>query len=397
MMSPASPPIGPAVRARSRWVAPAPRPLTSLLAITWALAAAALPGLAGCSRDPQPGAVGAQAAQSAGPQRPAAPPAAVAVRPAVIGPIATYYQATATLEPEKQADVIARVSGQIVALTAEEGDRVAAGQVLLRVEPAEYRHRLQQTEAEVLKQRARHDRLKRMLESQLVAAEEYESARSDLQSAEAARDLAALELSYTDIRAPFSGHVVRRHVDLGRTVTPGAVLFTLADLALLRARVHVPAKEFRAIQTDQPVELTLDASRDTLSGRITLINPMVDPTSGTIKVTIDVTRYPPTSRPGDFANVRIVTDRHATAILVPKIAVIEEKGETIVYVASADSVAQRRPVRIGFRGDDETEILEGVAPGDWVVVQGQRTLEDGQRLKIFERLSYETAPGDARR
>ena len=236
-----------------------------------------------------------------------------------------------------------------------------------------------------------------MFEGQLVSAEEFEGARSDLQSAEAARELAALELSYTEVTAPFAGHVVRRQMDLGRTVSPGALLFTLADLSLLRARAHVPAKEFRSIQTDQPVELVLDASGDTHSGRISLVSPVVDPASGTIKVTIDVARYPPTSRPGDFANVRIVTDRHPDAILVPKIAVIEEKGETVLYVASADSTAQRRTVRTGYRGDEVTEILEGVTPGELVVVQGQRALEDGQRLKIFDRPNYEIAGGDAQR
>jgi len=140
---------------------------------------------------------------------------------------------------------------------------------------------------------------------------------------------------------------------------------------------------------------TLATRRASVRGRITLVNPMVDPTSGTIKVTIDVTRYPATSRPGDFASVRIVTDQHPDAILVPKIAVIEEKGETIVYVATADSTAQRRAVRLGFRGDEKTEVLEGVAPGEWIIIQGQRALEDGQRLKIFEQLNYEMAARDA--
>ncbi len=347
--------------------------------------------LAGCGGEPQTEAAGPGHRPPGGPGgRSELPPAAVAVKPVARGPIATYYNATATLEPHQQADVIARVSGLVRSLEAEEGDRVAAGDPLLRLEDAEYRQRFRQAEAEAIKQRARFERLEQMYRNELVSAEEFESVRSDLLSAEAAQELAALELSYTVVTAPFTGHVITRHVDPGQMVSSGIVLFTMADLSLLRARVHVPAKEFRAIRIGQAVELAMDASGDTLAGRITLINPMVDPESGTIKVTVDVQDYPSSTRPGDFADVRIVTDAHPQALLVPKVAVIEDKGQSVVYVASSDSTAQRRTVEIGYRTDRQTEILAGVEEGERVVVQGQRSLEDGQRLKIFERLNYES-------
>ncbi len=320
-------------------------------------------------------------------------PVPVAIEPVSRGSIASYHTATATLDPDKQADILARVSGIVLELAAEEGDRVRENGLLLRIEDDEYRARLREAEAEEAKQRSRFERVQKMFKQDLVSAEEHESVRNDLQAAESAREISALQLSYTSVRAPFDGRIVQRFVDPGQTVSEGTSLFTLADMRRLLARVHVPAKEFRNIRTDQPVEITIDSSRDLLSGKITLVSPVIDPTSGTIKVTIEITDYPQTTRPGDFAEVRIVTDRHTEALLVPKSAVISDKGEQVVFVA-ADSTAERRVVEIGFQDDRRIEISGGLREGERIVVQGQRSLKDGQPLHILQPTRFEDTDGE---
>jgi RND family efflux transporter MFP subunit len=310
---------------------------------------------------------------------------AVAVEQAARGTIATYYKATASLDPDKQADILARVAGVIERLLAEEGDRVAAGQVLLHIEDEEYRHRRTLAEVDLEQQQLRWRRAEQMFEQGLTSNEDFDAARRDLRSAEAALELAELEFSYTKVRAPFTGRVVRRLVDLGQTVANGTALYTLADLERLLARVHVPAKEFRRIRPDQPVQLVVTSTGDRLTGRIDLVNPMVDPSSGTIKVTVEVTDYPPTTRPGDFVEVSIVTDRRSDALLVPRAAVVSERGERAVFVA-AEGAAGRRPVEVGYEDDEHIEILAGLDDGELVVVQGQRTLRDGQPVTILEAL-----------
>jgi RND family efflux transporter MFP subunit len=308
---------------------------------------------------------------------------AVAVEPAARGDIASYYSATASLDPNKEAEILARVSGLVLEINAEEGDLVEKGQVLLRIEDDEYRHRLNQAEIELDNQRALFERMKKMYDQKLVAAEAHDSQQSALQAAEAARDLAAFELSLTQVTAPFRGRVILRSVDQGRTVSNGTVLFTMADLSRLLARVHVPSREFRNINVGQQVILESDASRETLEGRIFLISPVIDPDSGTIKVTVEIKKYPDRIRPGDFVEVRIRTDRHEDTILVPKNAVVTEKGEQVAYVVTDDK-ASRRPVTVGFQDDKQAEILSGISEGDLVVIQGQRSLSDGQPVKILE-------------
>jgi membrane fusion protein (multidrug efflux system) len=113
------------------------------------------------------------------------------------------------------------------------------------------------------------------------------------------------------------------------------------------------------------------------------VSPVIDPSSGTIKVTIEIPTYPPGVRPGDFAQVSIVTERRVNRTLVPKVALVNDRGEQVVYV-SADSTAERRVVEIGFQDDRNAEILTGVTEGERVVVKGQRTLKNGAAIKILD-------------
>jgi membrane fusion protein (multidrug efflux system) len=217
----------------------------------------------------------------------------------------------------------------------------------------------------------------------MVSAEEYENAKNELKSAEAAEEIARLNLSYTNVVAPFSGRVVSRLVDVGQNVSAGTSLFVISDFDPLLAVVQVPSKEFKRLQVDQRVELTLDSNKQRLHGRIKLVSPVIDPTSGTIKVTVEIHEYPAGTRPGDFAEVSIVTERRADTVLVPKIAVFTDRGEHVVFVA-ADSTAERRVVSPGFEDDANTEILQGMTAGEKVVVKGQRSLKHGAAVKVLE-------------
>jgi len=314
----------------------------------------------------------------------------VAVTIASSGSISSYYQATATLEAEKQAQVLARVIGVVKTLLAEEGDMVSKGDPLLLVENDEYRFRVEQATATTTNLRSRYQRLEQMVAEELATQEEIQSARSDLASAEAEEGLARLSLSYTTVTAPFSGRVTQRLVDVGQNVSSGDALFVLADFDPLLVKVHVPSREFKRLQQDQAVELVLDSTGTRLSGRIKLISPIIDPTSGTIKITVEVPDYPQGTRPGEFAQVQIVTEKRDNSTLVPRGAVLTDKGESVVYIpvqSDEELTAERRIVEVGFTDDQNVQILSGVKPGDTIVIKGQRSLKHGAPVKILEESS----------
>ena len=272
----------------------------------------------------------------------------------------------------------------------EEGDEIPTDGPLLVIANGEYRLRLQQAEARTANLRARFDRFKAMLDEQLTTEEEFQTAKSDLASAEADEGLARLELSYTTVRAPFTGRVTQRLVDVGQNISMGDPLFVLADFHPLLARVHVPSREFNQLQPKQNVNLVLDSNGARLQGSIKLVSPIIDAASGTIKITVEVEEYPVGTRPGDFAEILIVTENRPDVVLVPRGAVLTDKGESVVYVALAgeggpkSANAERRVVEVGFTDDDHAQILSGLDDGERVVVKGQRSLKHGSALKILE-------------
>jgi membrane fusion protein, multidrug efflux system len=338
----------------------------------------------GCNKDeePAPAQTGQQRPSAGGGPSSEKQPIPIAVAIVARGDIASYYRATATLEAEKQADVLSRVTGLVESIAVEEGHLVQVGDPLLQIANDEYRLRLQQAEAKSANLRARFERLKSMHSEQLTTDEDFQAARADLASAEADEGLARLNFSYTTVTAPFTGRVISRLVESGQNVSNGTAMFTIADFDPLLARIHVPSREFNKLRQDQIVDLALDSDGRMLEGKITLISPVIDPASGTIKVTVKVSDYPVGTRPGDFAEVRVVTEQHLDTILVPRTAVITEKGEKVVYLA-VDNTAERRNVEIGFSDDDSIEITAGLEAGELVIVKGQRSLKHGEPIKIL--------------
>lgn len=353
----------------------------SLRALTFSLLAlfAAL-ATAGCggeeSRAGGPGGEGG----TGGPQGKPVPVAVVAVR---LGDASSYYTATATLEADNLAEIRSRTTGFVRAILREEGDRVGAGDLLLRLEDDEARLGVKQAEANALATRAEHERKASMKDAGLLSAGEFETVENSLRVRDAELDLKKLELQYTQVAAPFAGRVTRRLVDLGANVSPGTPLFEIMDDEPMLARVHVPARRMGSVSPGQRIAIHLDSGNLDLEGVVTLVSPIVDETTGTVKVTAEIRQHPAGIRAGDFAQVRIVTERHQGAKLVPSRSIVEDEGKSVVYVV-ADGKAVKREVKPGFVESDDTEVLEGIEANDLVCVKGQRDLKDGQAVEILE-------------
>lgn len=346
------------------------------------LAAAA--ALAGCGGDKgeaaqSKGGAGGPGGSGGGPQE----TVPVAVEVVGRGVASSTYGTTAVLEAENHAEIRARTTGVVRRLVHEEGDMVKAGDVLLELEDDEAALRVRQAEANLEKAKSEHARGESMRQGGMLSDREFESQQNELHVKESELDLAKLELAYTKIVAPFNGRLVRRHVDLGANISPGISLVEVMDVTPLLALVHVPANRMGFVTVGQKVHLRLDSSDTDLEGVVRLVSPIVDPQTGTVKVTVEVRSYPAGTRPGDFAQVRIVTARHENATLVPSRALFEEQGQNILFVA-VDGKASRRAVKTGFVDGEKTEILEGIDEKDLVVVKGQRDLRDGLPIDIRE-------------
>ncbi|RMD95845.1 MAG: efflux RND transporter periplasmic adaptor subunit, partial [Calditrichaeota bacterium] len=295
----------------------------------------------------------------------------VQVARVVRGNISTYLLMTSSIEAEKEVDVVAKVAGQVVELPAEEGLRVKKGQLLAKLDEAELRIDLLQAKVRMQTDKASFERAQRMLEKNLIAEEEFETARLQYESSKAAYEAAKLKVDYTDIRSPINGVVTLRSIELGQRVNVNQNLFRIADFSPLRAKIYVPEKDMGKLFEGQKATITVDAlPGQKFSGIVKMISPVVDPTNGTVKVTVDILNDRGKLKPGMFASVFITTASHQNTLLIPKKALLLESQTDQVYVYD-NGIARKRTLKLGFVSGDTVEVVNGLNEGDLVVTIGQ--------------------------
>ena len=307
----------------------------------------------------------------------------VEVAQAKNGTITSSLVTTATLDPDRQVTMTSETTGVVNRITVDEGDVVREGQLLATLSDRERQVKLQQSNVKVQNAKQELDRKHASFNAKIISESEYQKAKYDLEIAIQERNAAQVELDRSIIKAPFTGIITQRFIEKGQNITPQAQLFTIVDSDPLEAKVYLPEREIFGLRQNHQVSMALNAQKDvTFQGTIRQINPAVDTKTGTVKVTVEVTKAPAVVRPGSFVDVKLETQRHDNALLVPKKALLEEAGERFVFVINKDKAA-RRTVSVGFMDDQNAEILSGVNPGEVVVTSGQGSLRDGSKTEII--------------
>jgi len=316
-----------------------------------------------------------------------APPIPVEATAVRLGDIAAVYEATATLEAENSALVVSKATGVILEMLVEEGDRVQAGDLLARLEQERY-------QLEVNRARAQLDRLNNALERaeelharQLISNDEYDRTRFDAQAQQAAYDIARMELDQTEIRAPIDGVITERRSKTGNLVTEHQVVFQIDDFEPLLAVLHVPERILNTLQTGQAVRMHMDAlPAMTFSGHVERISPVIDPDTGTFRVTTVIIDHAqqPLLKPGLFGTVQVVYNSHQAVALLDREALISEDGRHSAFVIGADDTVERRLLEIGFSEQGAVEVLSGLNVGDQVVTAGKSSLREGARITVIQ-------------
>jgi membrane fusion protein (multidrug efflux system) len=309
--------------------------------------------------------------------------------------IVAVYSGTASIEAHEEAEVVAKVGGEVRQILVEEGDAVQTGQLLARLDGDRLRLEVAQTEANLRKLERDYNRQLELSEKGLVAKGTAENAKFDLDALRAAYDRARLELSYTEIRAPIGGVVSTRYIKLGNTIAPNAPTFRVTDLDPLVAYVHIPEKEFRKLAPRQTADVVVDAlGGEPFTGVISRISPTVDPKSGTFRARVEVPDPTRRLKPGMFARVNIVYERRENALQLPRAAVIDADGTQSVFVV-ANGKAEQRIVRTGLANSGWLEVVEGLDGSEQIVVVGQAGLKSGSAVKVVDAAAPQGAPATA--
>lgn len=306
----------------------------------------------------------------------------VEVASAIQGPIEAAYRGTATLEAEDEATVNAKTGGVIEAILVEEGQRVKAGQALARLETDRLRLEVARSKASLDQLEQDFKRNASVYQRNLVSREAYERSKFDLDGARAAYDLARLALDESEIKAPFAGVVSLRYVKVGNMVQAGSPAFRVTKMDSLQAQIYVPERDIYKLAAGQSTTLTVDAwPQKTFKGSILRVNPVVDASTGTVKVTVAMAPEQPELKPGMFGRMEILYDRRENALLIPKDAVLTEDAQQSVFVVT-EGRAHRRNIKVGYSDAEHYEVIDGLKAGDQLVVTGQASLKDDSKIEI---------------
>jgi RND family efflux transporter MFP subunit len=348
------------------------------------LAAVAVIILALCRCSGNPASDGPGASAAAKPEEEREERVPVKVVPVATDSISSYIISSATADTENRVEVFSKATGICAEVLVEEGDRVAKNQPLARLVDSEVR--LAETQARVNRDKiaASLKRAESMLEEQLLSDEEYENVRFQFEAADAEWKLAKIRLEDTVITAPISGTIALKTLKEGMNVTPAQALFRIVDFDSLIATVFVPELEMGNLEVGQQVVITADALPEKDFGcSIKRISPVVDPGSGTVKVTVDLSENCAEIVPGLFIRVKIVLDTHEDTFIVPKRALLNEEERAYVFVV-VDGVAKEAELTTGFSDAERVEVVDGLGPNDLVVVDGQSRLKDGISVRIID-------------
>ena len=315
------------------------------------------------------------------------------------GDIDAAISAASTIEAERQVTVHAESTGRIVALTVEEGDEVDDNQLLARIEADVQAAGLDRASTNLDKARRDLEIVEKLHAQKVASKEELDAARLAYETAQLDVKDRRRDVRNAKVRAPFAGVVTQRFMSEGGFVTAGQQLVTITDFDTLVALVYVPEKELDRLAVGQPAHIVGKAARSRKgTGVVRRIAPVVDASTGTVKVTVGL----PTELvggddgflPGMYAEVTLTTDKHDSAVLVPKRGLIREDDEAYVFTVEGGR-AKRVRLELGLENDEHAEVLSGLAPGDEIVVAGQAGLKDGGLIKRVDESGKEIAKSDA--
>lgn len=213
-------------------------------------------------------------------------------------------------------------------------------------------------------------------------AASVESKSYTAQKAERATDALRRQREDMYLRAPRDGVIGYRNAEVGAIVSAGTKVFSLVDNSHLNVDCTLAESDAAILKPGMEVEVTIDALGADYPGKIVYVSPAMDDTSKTYQVRIELETEDDEMKAGLFAHTAIdVLQRRAT-LCVPKEAVLSRNGRQMLFVVDADGKVESREVKIGLMNDAEVEILDGIEPGDTVVVTNQDKLQDGKKVEM---------------
>lgn len=306
-------------------------------------------------------------------------------------------RATGRIEAISAIELRPDEQGRVTALLFQEGQYVAKGAPLLRIDDAMLRAQANKARAERDLARQQLARVERLREQNAAPPADLEKAQAAARAAEATLGVLELQIARSTVRAPFAGVVGQRFVSVGDYVTPQTRLLSLTTIDPQRAVIEVPERHAVRLRRGQTIDFSVAAEPGRLfRAEVDFIDPLVQDANRTILVKGRTPNPDRVLRPGMFIEARLATAVRAGAVVVPEDAIQPLRTANVVW-AVKDGKASRREVSLGARSSGSVEVLSGVEAGELVVVGGLERMAEGMPLAPNVRARPNVAAAEANR
>ncbi len=309
------------------------------------------------------------------------PPTPVEVAEVQSRTVRDEFHALGSLEAGDIVQVAGDASGVVRALPFHEGTAVRNGALLAKLDDREVAAELARAAAQRDQAKSNLARAERLSGENLISAQQIEDTRTALRVADAAVAAAAARLDHTRVRAPFAGLVGRRKVSPGAYLHAGEPVAELARVDEMKVAFAAPERFLSELRVGTPVSVSVPAwPGRTFGGRITVVDPVVNPDTRTLQLVARLPNPGAVLRPGMSADVSVTLAERTGALVVPDEAVFAEGNQNFVYVVKADSTVTRAAITVGTRDSAAVEVVHGLGAGQKVVRAGLQKLYEGARV-----------------
>jgi len=318
--------------------------------------------------------------------KPARPPAAVTVAEVRLAPFADRIEALGTLRANESVELTATLSDRVVETGFEDGQRVVAGHVLVKLSATEEEALLKETASAAREAKKQYDRISHLAERGSTSVSQLDEARRIYETAKARQLAIESRLDELVIKAPFDGVVGLRNISVGAVVRPGDLITTLDDDSKMLLDFPVPAAFLGIVATGTPIEATTASfGAKPFQGLVRSVSSRVDPQTRSAIVRAEIPNPDSLLKPGMLMKVDLLGNPRES-LAIPEGALLPEGRSNFVMVVEktpAGAVARRREVRTGARRAGEVEILEGLSQGETLVAHGAFKLSDGAPVRLL--------------
>lgn len=295
--------------------------------------------------------------------------------------IADQIESVGTSVANESVDLAAKVSETVSTVNFEDGDFVERGQVLVELVNADEASRLAEAQATVDDAIRQFDRIQNLSAQNLVADNEKDQARTNLETAKARLEGVLVAMDDRLVRAPFSGYLGFRNISEGTLLTPGMVITTLDDVSVIKLDFTIPEIYFAEVKEGQVIQSnSIVYGNKVFEGTVSVVGSRIDPVTRGVSVRATINNSAMLLRPGMLMTVSLALNEKF-ALVVPERALIASQGRQYVFVVDSKNKVARTEVELGRRRDGFVEVISGLEQGQEVVSEGTVKVRPGQTVQ----------------